>query len=76
MPAFDKVKSKIKMTALTKHGYENEVWFCYLTDNKKPVNRIISEMKNRFEKTGIYLVTNVIQFYDNYTNQLIVEYKK
>jgi hypothetical protein len=64
------------MVALTGPQFENVVWYSPIQDNKKPVNTIIAKMKRRFETNSMYIVTNVIQFYDTTTNKLIEQYKK
>jgi hypothetical protein len=76
MPFYQKEKSVIRMVALTPANFDNVVWYSPIQDNKKPVNTIILSMKRRFEKTGMYAVTRVLQFYDNSTKKLIEEYKK
>lgn len=75
MPAIDPTVSRIKMVANTKHGYENIVWYSFVKYNKKTENFIIMDMLGRFQQSIYFKVTQVIQFYDNQTKQLIAEQK-
>lgn len=75
MAVFDKLESKIKMVILTKHGFENAVWYSILKYNKKEDTYIIKTMLRRFQEHEIYKQTNCIQFYDNSTGQFIEQYK-
>ncbi|CAM3967885.1 hypothetical protein FLCU109888_11460 [Flavobacterium cucumis] len=75
MPAIDPNVSRIKMVANTKHGFENIVWYNFIKYNKKPDQFIILNMLGRFQQSIYFKHTQVIQFYDNQTKQLIAEQK-
>lgn len=75
MPAIDPTVSRIKMVANTKHGYENIVWYSFVKYNKKTDNFIIMDMLGRFQQSIYFKCTQVIQFYDNQSKQLIAQQK-
>ena len=75
MTIFDKDKSKVRMAALTKNGYNDITWFSILDHDHKPVKTIIEGMKRRLENYDKNKITQVLQFYDNQTNQLIDQYE-
>ena len=76
MAVFEKEKSKIKMVILTKRKESNAVWYSPLKQNSKPERTIIEGMMRRFQQNKLFNVTNVVQFYDIASNELIAEYKK
>jgi len=75
MPAFCKVNSVVRMRALTANGHDNITWYNYLDENMKPVDNIIQGMKRRFEDYEAAKVTQVLQFYDNKTNEMLSEFR-
>ncbi|MFL9844713.1 hypothetical protein [Flavobacterium rhizosphaerae] len=74
MHGIDREKSKIRMKILTKGNKENFPWYNFLKENNKPPHEIIARMKSRFMKHAIAQETQVIQFYDNHTGQLLEEH--
>jgi len=75
MPIFDKEKSKVRMAALTKNGYHDITWYSPLSQNLKPENTIIAGMKRRLEAYDKEKATQVLRFYNNLTNEIIIEYR-
>lgn len=75
MHGIDREKSKIRMKILTKGDNDNFPWYNFLKENNKPVNEIIAGMKMRFMKHPIAQETQVLQFYDNQTGQLLEEHE-
>jgi len=73
-----KEKSKIKMMALTKRGFENIIWFSILSHDHKPEAEIIAGMKRRLEDYKDIGLVQVIRFYDNLNRDrpMIIEIKK
>ena len=65
MPVFDKEKSKIKMVILTKSKERNAVWWSPINQNKRKSELVIRSMLKRFERSKLYAITNVVQFYEN-----------
>lgn len=65
MPVFDRERSKIKMVALTQHGFENVVWYSPINQNRRRSEVIIRAMLMRYRRFWAMTVTNVIQFYEN-----------
>lgn len=75
MPAFCKLKSRIKMVANPIPPFSKVVWYSFIDQNKWPDHRIITKMKKRFEASPEFNTTRVLQFYDNHENKLIEQYK-
>lgn len=75
MPIFDKHTARIKLVILTKPGEKNITWYSLEKEKNKPENTIIEGMIRRFEKSSYAKVAQVLQFYNNKTNQLIAAYK-
>ena len=73
MPVFDNTKSKIKMVILTQNRQLNKVWWSPINQNKRKSELVIRSMLKRFERSKLYAITNVVQFYEN--NVLISQYK-
>lgn len=73
MPVFDKEKSKIKMVILTKSKERNAVWWSPINQNKRKSELVIRSMLKRLEKSKLFVITNVVQFYEN--NVLISQFK-
>jgi hypothetical protein len=73
MPIFDSTKSKIKMVGLTGPKEKNITWYSIVSQNKKPIPKIIEGMLFRFKTNPAYNSCKVIQFYDTETNQLVYE---
>ena len=73
MPVFDKEKSKIKMVILTKSKERNAVWWSPINQNKRNSELVIRSMLKRLEKSKLFVITNVVQFYEN--NVLISQFK-
>lgn len=71
MPAFCKIKSRIKMVANPIPPFSKVVWYSYLDQNKLPDHKIIDGMIKRFKDFAEYNTTRVLQFYDNQENRLI-----
>ena len=61
------------MVILTKHGIENEVWWSPIDQNKWPNDRIIEGMNRRFQKSYLFTLTNVIQFFEG--DRMVDHYK-
>lgn len=76
MPVFEKEKSKIKMVILTKGKESNPVWYSPVKQNRKPEKTIIEGMIRRFQKSKLFAITNVVQFYDTSSNELIAKFTK
>jgi len=73
---FEKEKSKIKMVILTKAKQDNAVWYSPVKQNKKPEKTIIEGMLRRFQKSKLFAITNVVQFYNTESNTLIGKFTK
>jgi hypothetical protein len=73
MPVFDNTKSKIKMVILTQNKQSNAVWWSPINQNKRKSELVIRSMLRRFEKSKLFTITNVVQFYEN--NLLISQFK-
>lgn len=73
---FEKEKSKIKMVILTKRKESNAVWYSPIKQNKKPEKTVIEGMMRRFQSHKLFLITNVVQFYDMESNELIAKFTK
>ena len=73
MPVFDNAQSKIKMVILTQNKHSNAVWWSPINQNKRKSDLVIRSMLRRFEKSPLFGITNVIQFYEN--NLLISQFK-
>ena len=73
MPVFDNTKSKIKMVILTQNKQSNAVWWSPINQNKRKSELVIRSMLRRFEKSKLFAITNVVQFYEN--NLLISQFK-
>jgi hypothetical protein len=73
MPVFDKAQSKIKMVILTKSKERNAVWWSPINQNKRKSELVIRSMLKRLEKSKLFVITNVVQFYEN--NVLISQFK-
>ena len=73
MPVFDSEKSKIKMVILTQNKQSNAVWWSPINQNKRKSELVIRSMLRRFEKSKLFTITNVVQFYEN--NLLISQFK-
>jgi len=73
MPVFDNTKSKIKMVILTKSKERNAVWWSPINQNKRKSELVIRSMLKRLEKSKLFAITNVVQFYEN--NVLISQFK-
>ncbi|MFN4026456.1 MAG: hypothetical protein ACK4IZ_03320 [Flavobacterium sp.] len=71
MPFYDKNKSRIKMVVLTKNGYPNQTVYSPVDQNEKPDKFIMQGMLRRWKEKDIIKIAQVIQFYDNITNNLI-----
>ena len=65
MEVFSPVNSKIKMVILTKHSFDNEVWWSPIKQNRWRNERIIEGMLRRFKKHPMAGFTNVVQFFEN-----------
>lgn len=65
MPVFDKQESKIKMVILTKHGFENEVWWSPINQNRRRSELIIQGMLTRFKRHNLAKFTNMLQFFES-----------
>ncbi|WP_136669373.1 hypothetical protein [Flavobacterium sp. H122] len=73
MPVFENTKSKIKMVILTQNKHRNKVWWSPINQNKRKSELVIRSMLKRFERSPLYGITNVVQFYEN--NLLISQFK-
>ena len=73
MPVFDNTKSKIKMVILTQNKQSNAVWWSPINQNKRKSELVIRSMLRRLEKSKLFTITNVVQFYEN--NLLISQFK-
>ena len=73
MPVFDNTKSKIKMVILTQNKQSNAVWWSPINQNKRKSELVIRSTLRRFEKSKLFTITNVVQFYEN--NLLISQFK-
>ena len=73
MPVFDNTKSKIKMVILTQNKQSNAVWRSPINQNKRKSELVIRSMLRRFQKSKLFPITNVVQFYEN--NLLISQFK-
>lgn len=73
MPVFDNTKSKIKMVILTQNKQQNAVWWSPINQNKRKSELVIRSMLKRFERSRLFGITNVVQFYEN--NLLISQFK-
>lgn len=73
MPVFDNTKSKIKMVILTQNKQSNAVWWSPINQNKRKSELVIRSMLKRFERSKLYAITNVVQFYEN--SVLISQFK-
>ena len=73
MPVFDNTESKIKMVILTQNKQSNAVWWSPINQNKRKSELVIRSMLRRFEKSKLFTITNVVQFYEN--NLLISQFK-
>lgn len=73
MPVFDNTKSKIKMVILTQNKQSNAVWWSPINQNKRKSELVIRSMLRRFQKSKLFPITNVVQFYEN--NLLISQFK-
>ena len=65
MPVFEPQVSKIKMVILTKHGFENAVWWSPLNQNKRRSDLVVNAMIGRFQRHALFPNTNRLQFYEN-----------
>lgn len=70
-----KEKSRIKMVLLTKNGFDNLTVYSPYKQNRKTDQFIMIGMLKRYRTKPEIKYTNVIQFYDNFTNQLIQNVK-
>jgi hypothetical protein len=73
MPVFDNTKSKIKMVILTQSKHSNAVWWSPINQNKRKSELVIRSMLKRFERSKLFAITNVVQFYEN--SVLISQFK-
>ncbi len=73
MPVFDKEQSKIKMVILTKTKERNTVWWSPINQNKRKSELVIRSMLKRLERSKLFAITNVVQFYEK--NLLISQFK-
>ena len=73
MPVFDKEQSKIKMVILTKTKERNTVWWSPINQNKRKSELVIRSMLKRLERSKLFAITNVVQFYEN--SVLISQFK-
>jgi hypothetical protein len=73
MPVFENTKSKIKMVILTQNKHKNTVWWSPINQNKRKSELVIRSMLKRFERSKLFGITNVVQFYEN--NLLISQFK-
>ncbi len=73
MPVFDNTKSKIKMVILTQNKQQNAVWWSPINQNKRKSELVIRSMLKRFERSPLFGITNVVQFYEN--NVLISQFQ-
>ena len=73
MPVFDSTKSKIKMVILTQNKHSNAVWWSPINQNKRKSELVIRSMLKRFERSKLFAMTNVVQFYEN--SVLISQFK-
>ena len=64
MEIFSPTESKIKMVILTKHGFENEVWYSPIKQNRWRNERILDGMLRRFKKHPMAGFTNCLQFFE------------
>ena len=67
MEIFSPTESKLKMVILTKHRFENEVWWSPIKQNRWRNERIIEGMVRRFKKHPMKAFTNVVQFFESGT---------
>lgn len=72
---YHKEQSAVKMVALTDAGSANIVWYSPIKQNEKIKEQIVTGMLRRFEKTKWFKKTRCLQFYDNFNNTLLFEYK-
>ncbi|QEE49621.1 hypothetical protein FUA48_08505 [Flavobacterium alkalisoli] len=75
MPIFDKHTARIKLVILTKPGEKNITWYSLEKEKNKPEKSIIDGMIKRFERSSYTKIAQVLQFYDNKSNQLIAVLK-
>ena len=73
MPVFDSTKSKIKMVILTQNKHSNAVWWSPINQNRRKSELVIRSMLKRFERSKLFAMTNVVQFYEN--SVLISQFK-
>ncbi len=73
MPVFENTQSKIKMVILTQNKHRNKVWWSPINQNRRKSELVIRSMLKRFERSPLYGITNVVQFYEN--NLLISQFK-
>ena len=61
------------MVILTQNKQSNAVWWSPINQNKRKSELVIRSMLRRFEKSKLFTITNVVQFYEN--NLLISQFK-
>lgn len=54
----------------------NSVWYSFIKRNGRDPYKIIEEMHRNFKKHKLAKDTQVVQFYDNNSGELITEYKE
>jgi hypothetical protein len=69
------IDGRIKMVINTKAGYQNVTWGSFKRLDANTDDFIIQGMIDRFKKTGLDQVTQVLQFYCNNTGNLLREVK-
>ena len=79
--------SAVQMSILLKNGNDhlkhennrghlcNPVWYSHLKHNRKPLKEIIEGMVRRFYETPMVSATNVIEFYENGTNNKLYTHR-
>ncbi|WP_417365612.1 hypothetical protein [Flavobacterium beibuense] len=72
---FDKDQAVVKMVILTKSGKDNYTWYNFLKYNNRSTDQIISGMKRRFMESKLADSAQVLQFYNNKTQELIEEHR-
>lgn len=69
MPKANSQNSKIKMSILKAHGYQNQVWWSPAEQNSRSSSQVVAGMINRFLNNyalgKIEGKVNLLQFYEN-----------
>ncbi|WP_272151427.1 hypothetical protein [Tenacibaculum aiptasiae] len=63
--------SHLKLSSQNGNRRSNPVWYSFMSKNRKDVNKIIDAMIRRYQNSKYSGKTNVLDFYNNNTNQLI-----